>query len=106
MRTTIHDRESHVARWRASGLNRSAYCRKARVSYPTFYGWTKSCQEASPSSEAVESGFIEVPRSAPTVAVAQTAAVLIQLACGTSLHVHHDADPSWVGAVVAAVRRC
>lgn len=106
MRTKTPDRDHHLARWHASGLSRSAYCQQTGLSYQTFYGWTKSRAQVSPPNAASDGGFIEMPRTAPPATVAPASAVSIHLTCGTSLHVHHGAEPTWVGQLAAAVRRC
>lgn len=106
MRYTIPDRESHVARWRSSGLSRHAYCRQAGLIYPTFCGWARSCGDATPPPESEPGGFIEVARPVPAMSVAPAVTVAIQLACGTSLLIPQGTDAAWVGCLAAAVRRC
>jgi transposase-like protein len=50
------EREEHVARWKESGLSKSAYAKAVGIKPATFYTWFNE-------PEGKESGFIEVRQS-------------------------------------------
>jgi hypothetical protein len=53
---------AHVEQWLTSGLTKSAYCRKANLTYQTFLYYANGKQKKSN-----ESGFTLLEKSSPTV---------------------------------------
>lgn len=45
--TTLPERQSHIERWRASGLSQNEYCRQQGLNASTFCTWRKQLEKRS-----------------------------------------------------------
>ena len=101
----------HMTQQKASGLNKLAYCRQAKISYDRFQYWIRPQKGKSGVTPALKepAAFIELPRR-QVIAKAPDShamgAVTIHVAHTISLIVPVATDPDWLGRVIAAVRPC
>ena len=96
-----------VRAWRTSGESQTAFARRHGVHARTFWGW---CQAAPPAPDPARERprFVPVrvaPPVAPTALGLETAPGLaILLPSGERVHVAPGTAPTWVAAIVAALR--
>lgn len=100
MRFSSKDREAHVARWRASGLSKARYCRKAGVPYGSFVVWARSDQVSAEEAPS----FVQLSDDRPGPAVSRGG--LSVRAKGMSLAFTCEADPLWVARVLTGLASC
>ena len=89
--------QHRLARFRKSGSSVSAFCRKERVSVPSFYQWRKRLSVGSNGPSVLASGF------APVRLVA-SASLIVQLRGGTQLQIPAG-DPQTMQVAIAALVR-
>ena len=55
LRTTIEERQTHVEKWKKSGLSMSEYCRQNNLAVSNLSGWNSSLLKSSKSIKSFQS---------------------------------------------------
>jgi hypothetical protein len=87
--------------YRGSGLTVRAYCRKAKISEPSFFAWRKKIEQRDANRR---SGPTLIP--VEVVGPAQAALLEVVTPNGFTLRVRPDIDPQHLSVVLATVSSC
>lgn len=63
--TTAHQWRARMARWRASGLSKAAFCRQESLSVASFHYWHRILAQPVHEESATLSRFVPVKLSEP-----------------------------------------
>jgi transposase-like protein len=98
---TPAERARLVAQWRASSQSQAAFARRYGLHPRTFWGWVRETPRVDVA--AVRPPFVPV-RVAPDSPAVATDGLDMTLPSGERLHVAAGTSPTWVAAVVTALR--
>ena len=93
---------SLIEQWRASGKNKTTFCRENNLVYMTFIGWTSAKKSATAKAKADEnakerlSGFIPIRVSKTQAEIF----VEINLRDGSKVIFHHEVSAQYLRSVL------